>query len=95
MVDPGCSYDFDVALNPKSVGAIFASLRVFTKTESGAEPEYHADPDNAATVLRVTKGQRQHHRLPVPSTSLTQTCDEITKYVEFHNVGTGPRRSAS
>ena len=95
VIDPGCSYDFEVALNPKSVGALFASLRVHTKTESGDEPGYHADPDNAfATVILegyTTKGNA--NIIVTPRTldfAHPDLGDEVTKYVEFHNVGTGP-----
>jgi hypothetical protein len=95
VIDPGCSYDFEVAMSPKSVGAIYASLRIHTKTETGDKPEYHADPDNAhATVILegfTTKGSA--NIIVSPRTldfAHPDLGDEVRKYVEFHNVGTGP-----
>ena len=95
VIDPGCSYEFEVAMNPKSVGSIYASLRVYTKTESGGEPEYHSDPDNAfgTVILQGSTTKGSANIIVTPRTldfAHPDLGDEVTKYVEFHNVGTGP-----
>ena len=92
VIDPGCSYEFEVAMNPKSVGSIYASLRVYTKTESGGEPEYHSDPDNAfgTVILQGSTTKGSANIIVTPRTldfAHPDLGDEVTKYVEFHNVG--------
>ncbi len=94
VIEPGCTYEFEVAMTPKSVGAIYGSIVINTKTEPGGEPAYHADPDNRhATVILQGFTRKGDANIIVSPRTLDfghpALGSETTKYVEFHNVGTG------
>lgn len=95
VINQGCTYDFQVSLNPTSVGAIFGSVIVETKTAKGEEPAHYQDPDDAykTVILQGSSSKGAGNIIVSPRTldfAHPSAGEQVTKYIEFHNVGNGP-----
>ncbi len=90
----GCTFTFDVILNPTSVGDIYGSVIIDYATEAGEEPAYYRDPDIfRETVILSGQSNKGAGNVVISPRTLDfgypYPGEERTKYVEIHNVGNG------
>ena len=96
-LDKGCKMPVDVTFSPVSVGDVYGSVIIETKTqvrEDDADPEYWADLDNSFTVV-YTKGEAEkgEGRAIVTPRSVpfgsVWTGEEEVRYIRVLNSGDG------
>ena len=96
-LEKGCKMPVDVTFSPVSVGDVYGSVIIETKTqvrEDDADPEYWADLDNSFTVV-YTKGEAEkgEGRAIVTPRSVpfgsVWTGEEEVRYIRVLNSGDG------
>ena len=90
----GCSFTFEVMLNPTTVGSIFGSVIIDYTTQAGDEPSYYRDPDLfRETVILAGQSNKGAGNVVISPRTLDfgypYPGEERVRYVEIHNVGNG------
>ena len=95
VVEPDCTYRFQVSATPSSVGQIYGSIIVDYATESGSDPSYYRDPDRfRETVLLQATAEKGNGNIVVSPRTLDfghpSAGIDMQRYIEVYNVGAGP-----